>query len=174
MAVYQFPIKNTNHRNQICLQNNLNEQSDIHKIAIQTQPISEPIKSNHTKKRTYTNPPQCTELNPKRSSTLAYLQQISNGLYSGSSVDSDFVAPDDEALLVRQPILQQAPQPQPLSERRFSTCVSAVRHVRHLHLLRERAGGDGAPARATASTSGAREDGGAASPPRIAGAEEWR
>lgn len=42
-AHYQFPFDKADHKNPICLQNNLNKQSDIHKIEIQIQPISEPI-----------------------------------------------------------------------------------------------------------------------------------
>lgn len=45
------------------------------------------------------------------------LQEIGNGFNSGSLIDPNFVAPHNELLLIRQPILRQAPHPQPVRQR---------------------------------------------------------
>ena len=118
-------------------------------------PISYPINQDEAIKSNH--PTEKTDQNQN-------LQEISNGFHSGSLVDPNFVAPHNELLLIRQPILRQAPQPQPVRQRptlRFhpaSHRAVLVRHDRH-HRKCPEAGraepSDAAPPPARANTGGA-------------------
>ena len=74
-----------------------------------------------------------------------YLEEVGDGLDGGGLVDAHLVGADDEVLLVGEPVLEEAPHPQPLRQAPALPRPLRGRRHRRRDLRRRRRGRDDAP-----------------------------